>query len=93
MLRRVNKTDAKHPIQQQRRQQGAPRVFIGKVGGPYPAPCAGMNGNLPSMDMNMNMNIGITGTFGGNRGYNEKYLDDFRALHYYGLDNYDNIDF
>ena len=52
-----------------------------------------MNGNLPSMDMNMNMNIGITGTFGGNRGYNEKYLDDFRALHYYGLDNYDNIDF
>ncbi len=76
MLRRV-----KRNVNRQR-----PSVFIGKVGGPYPAPPPASNINLPSMGQDQ-------GAPYYNGDYMDRGLDDYNALHYYGLDGLDNIDF
>ena len=64
-------------------------VFIGTVGGPVPAPPPTRSPiNLPTVNMDAGYNNG-----NGCYGYSDMGLDDYRALHYYGLDGLDNIDF
>lgn len=70
-----------------------PSVFIGKVGGPYPAPPPA-RGNITLPSVNMNMDMGMGGfPYAGGPVYGDMGLDDYNALHYYGLDGLDNIDF
>ena len=86
MLRRV-----KRPVSKQASapMQSPSSLVYGRVNGPYPAPKPASSIVLPGM--NMNMNVGVQG--GRSSGCQNGAFDDFRALHYRGLDAYDNIEF
>lgn len=69
------------------------RVFIGRVNGPFPAPRP-VRGNVTLPTVNMDANFGGNSyLYAGGQEYGDMGLDDYRALHYYGLDGLDNIDF
>ena len=93
MFRRV-----KNPFKSKKNQS----VFIGTVGGPVPAPPPTRGPiNLPTANMGANVNGGgnisyfSSNAYYGSNGYDypDMGLDDYNALHYYGLDGLDNIDF
>lgn len=67
------------------------RVNNGPV--PAPAPFHGTVMPTASMGMKMNMNMNVYGQTRAPYGYGDLGLDDYRALNYYGLDGFDNIDF
>ena len=92
MYRRVIKSKTR-PTQPQQQPTG---LVYGRVNGTVPAPAPFRGTVMPtaSMDMNMNMNMRVSGqTSRPSYGYGDLGLDDYRALHYYGLDGFDNIDF
>ena len=88
MLRRVKKQNASS-------QQAPTGIVYGRVNGNYPAPPP-LSGKivLPTIGMNSGTNTTNTVIYrGGGYTYGDMGLDDYRALHYYGLDGFDNIDF
>lgn len=92
MLRRVKKQNISSEPQSGR------TLVYGRVNGNFAAP-APMNGRIvmPTIDMNMNANVNMNAnafSYPGERySYGDRGLDDSRALHYHGLDDFDNIDF
>ncbi len=93
MYRRVAKS--KTPMAQ-RQVPATTGLVYGRVnGGPVPAPTPFRGTVMPtaSMGMKMDMNMNVYGQTRPSYGYGDLGLDDYRALHYYGLDGFDNIDF
>lgn len=91
MYRRVAKS--KMPTMAQPQTTG---LVYGRVNaGPVPAPTPFQGTVMPtaSMGMNMNMNMNVYGQSRPSYGYGDFGMDDYRALHYYGLDGFDNIEF
>ncbi len=93
MYRRVIKSNPR----QSQTQRPATGLVYGRVNGVMPAPAPFIGTVMPTatMDMNMkmNMNMSVSGQSRPSYGYDDMGLDDYRALHYYGLDGFDNIDF
>ena len=91
MYRRVIKSNPR----QTQTQRSATGLVYGRVNSvmPAPAPFRGTVMPTASMDMNMRMNMSVYGQSRPSYGYGDFGMDDYRALHYYGLDGFDNIDF
>lgn len=78
-------------IRRNRMNQNRPKVVFQKVGGPFPAPRPTSNVTLPMINQGGPTMGGMPGYYNGD--YMDRGLDDYNALHYYGLDGLDNIDF